>query len=106
MPIPKPKAEETKNEYVGRCMSEISGEYPQDQAVAICISTYDRKELSKQKFSDPLRRVQSKLNFDKKFEGINLAPQGEEGPCWVGYEQIGTKILDGREVPNCVPIKD
>jgi hypothetical protein len=29
----------------------------------------------------------------------------ESGPCWEGYEQIGTKILDGREVPNCVPIK-
>jgi hypothetical protein len=30
----------------------------------------------------------------------------DEGPCWEGYEQIGTKILDGREVPNCVPIKE
>ena len=26
--------------------------------------------------------------------------------CWDGYEAIGTKILDGREVPNCVPIKE
>ena len=26
-------------------------------------------------------------------------------PCWDGYEQIGTKIKDGKEVPNCVPIK-
>lgn len=26
-------------------------------------------------------------------------------PCWEGYEQIGTKMLNGREVPNCVPIK-
>ena len=25
-------------------------------------------------------------------------------PCWDGYEQIGTKIKDGKEVPNCVPI--
>jgi hypothetical protein len=29
----------------------------------------------------------------------------EDGPCWNGYEQIGTKMLDGKEVPNCVPIK-
>ena len=28
-----------------------------------------------------------------------------KGTCWKGYEPIGTKILDGREVPNCVPIK-
>ena len=26
-------------------------------------------------------------------------------PCWDGYEQIGTKIKDGKEVPNCVPIE-
>ena len=26
-------------------------------------------------------------------------------PCQPGYEAIGTKIKDGREVPNCVPVK-
>lgn len=26
-------------------------------------------------------------------------------PCWKGYQQVGTKIKDGRKVPNCVPIK-
>ncbi len=26
-------------------------------------------------------------------------------PCQPGYEAIGTKIKDGREVPNCVPIQ-
>ena len=43
-------------------------------------------------------------------------PQGDEGhpdmyagledACWEGYEPIGTKILDGREVPNCVPVNE
>jgi hypothetical protein len=28
-----------------------------------------------------------------------------EDACWEGYEPIGTKEIDGREVPNCVPIK-
>jgi len=27
-------------------------------------------------------------------------------PCWDGYEQIGTKTVDGKEVPNCVPLED
>jgi len=27
-----------------------------------------------------------------------------KAPCWDGYEQIGTKIKDGKEVPNCVPL--
>ena len=28
-----------------------------------------------------------------------------EDACWPGYEAIGTKMLNGREVPNCVPIE-
>jgi hypothetical protein len=27
----------------------------------------------------------------------------EDGPCWKGYEQIGMKTKNGKEVPNCVP---
>jgi hypothetical protein len=30
---------------------------------------------------------------------------GLEDACWEGYEAIGTKIVNGREVPNCVPIE-
>ncbi len=41
-----------------------------------------------------------KINKSNKFE------EGEmENNCWDGYEPYGTKILDGKEVPNCVPIK-
>ncbi len=29
-----------------------------------------------------------------------------KAPCWDGYEQIGTKIKDGKEVPNCVPLEE
>ena len=25
-------------------------------------------------------------------------------PCWKGYKQIGTKMKDGKKVPNCVKI--
>jgi len=27
-----------------------------------------------------------------------------KAPCWDGYEQYGTKMKNGREVPNCVPL--
>lgn len=30
----------------------------------------------------------------------------EEAPCWDGYEAIGNKMKDGKEVPNCVPIDE
>jgi hypothetical protein len=27
----------------------------------------------------------------------------KQAACWKGYEQVGMKMLNGREVPNCVP---
>lgn len=27
----------------------------------------------------------------------------EAGPCWKGYKQVGMKMKNGKEVPNCVP---
>lgn len=27
----------------------------------------------------------------------------KDTPCWKGYEMIGTKKKNGKEVPNCVP---
>jgi hypothetical protein len=30
----------------------------------------------------------------------------EENPCWKGYEQVGMKEKDGKQVPNCVPVKE
>jgi hypothetical protein len=105
MPIPKPTASETQNDYVGRCMSEISGEYPQDQAVAICISTYQRDNMKKIKSMD--KKAMARIKYDTNFRGINLAPleKGPNDPCWENYVQVGTKIVDGREVPNCVPFE-
>ena len=26
-----------------------------------------------------------------------------DDPCWSGYQMVGTKIKDGKEVPRCVP---
>ena len=26
-----------------------------------------------------------------------------EDPCWSGYQMVGMKKKDGKEVPNCVP---
>lgn len=33
-----------------------------------------------------------------------LFNQGGNLPCWEGYEMIGMKMKNGKEVPNCVPI--
>ena len=30
----------------------------------------------------------------------------ESNPCWAGYKQLGTKLKNGKTVPNCVPIAE
>jgi hypothetical protein len=100
MPIPKPTGAESEEEYVGRCIKEIYDEYGQEQSAAICYNTY-RKETN----MSGERLVASKIKQMKKYRGIYLE-EGLEGACWEGYEAIGTKMLDGREVPNCVPVKE
>ena len=37
----------------------------------------------------------------KKFKAFK---KEEDSPCWPGYKQVGTKMKNGKEVPNCVPI--
>ena len=30
----------------------------------------------------------------------------ETNPCWDGYDMIGMKDKEGKEVPNCVPVEE
>lgn len=102
MPVDKPKAGETQEEYLAYCIpAEINAGYEQDQAAAICYETY-RKETG----MSGVNLIASKLR-EIQYKGIKLAEgDGLEDSCWDGYEAIGTKVLDGRTVPNCVPIKN
>jgi hypothetical protein len=43
---------------------------------------------------------------DKIKRGYEPVVNEEQGPCWKGYQQIGMKKKNGKEVPNCVPIKE
>lgn len=104
MPIPTPKSEETEQEFVSRCIGEIYDEYGQEQSAAICYNTY-RSETNMTRES----KIVSQLR-ELNYRGIDLTKlaedEGLEGACWDGYVAIGMKELDGRMVPNCVPIKE
>ena len=57
---------------------------------------------------DIIRKVYQDMSSQKKDCGCKKKKfqEGEmENPCWEGYEPYGTKILDGKEVPNCVPVE-
>ena len=36
-------------------------------------------------------------------ELLSETDEKDENPCWDGYEMIGMKTKNGKEVPNCVP---
>ena len=81
---------ESESDYVSRCMgsSQMISEFPdEEQRAAVCYSTYERKDefdcgcMEKEEFIEP-------------------------NPCQSGYVAYGTKIKDGKEVPNCIPLEN
>ena len=77
-PIPSPEAGEDKKDFITRCMKAIGGENKsEEQKLAICYAQIEHKNEMKD----------------------------AADPCWKGYEQVGEKMLNGKKVPNCVPIK-
>ena len=68
MPVDKPKAGETQEEYLAYCIpAEINAGYEQDQASAICYETY-RKETG----MSGVNLIASKLR-EIQYKGIKLA---------------------------------
>jgi hypothetical protein len=111
MPVDKPKAGESRQDYLNYCIPiEVEAGKEQSVAAAICNSYYDKDKMSKIK--DTTSKVMAKVAYDTKYKGIYLGqilPNGEyefEDPCTEGYEQYGMKDMDGREVPNCIPIDE
>lgn len=101
MPV-NPEKGEREEDFISRCIAEeVSAGYENTQAAAICYSYWRKDKMSK--ITDTTEKVMAKVAYDTDFKGINLLAEGLEDACWEGYVAIGTKMLDGREVPNCVP---
>jgi hypothetical protein len=66
----------------------------------------NRKEIAKEIIRDFALEGVS-YDYDDFLNRLGLTDFGFDfpsGTCWEGYEPYGTKIVDGREVPNCVPV--
>ena len=86
MPI-NVKSGENHDEFIGRCMSEESSSFPDEsQRYAVCESYWRESKMSSQ---------------EKMVNKMNKQQQELEGACWPNYIQVGTKIKNGREVPDC-----
>jgi hypothetical protein len=92
----KPKAGETEQEFVSRCIGVLVGDegYEQDQAAAICYSTFEEKMAEVELY------YEGEDVFRLSEDEFDLAI--EPNPCWEGYEPYGLKD-DG--TPNCIPVK-
>ena len=67
-----------------------------DQVFDFMMNTFKGQDSHKDVTADV---DQFSLNEDGKMES------GEKDPCWKGYEMVGKKMKNGKEVPNCVPKK-
>jgi hypothetical protein len=98
------KSGETEDQFIGRCMSIENESFPDEaQRYAVCKSIWDRGKMKSAKGT--AQKVKLKYDYIQNFKGINLEEGGLENACWEGYVAIGTKELNGREVPNCVPVE-
>jgi len=96
------KSNETEDQFITRCMSVESESFPDEaQRYAVCKSIWERGKMKSAKGT--AQKVKLKYDYIQNFKGINLQEGGLENACWDGYIAIGTKELNGREVPNCVP---
>lgn len=96
----EPQAGESQSDFMGRCVSAMIDEgKDQDQAVAMCISMYEQK-FGLDTSGLPPYVEQTPGKKTKMAEEKDLSDACDEG-----YEAYGLKELDGRMVPNCVPIQ-
>jgi hypothetical protein len=64
MPLPNRRKDETKKEYIGRCISSISDEYERSQSIAICISKSEEK-MSESDFGEEIFVLKPKKNENR-----------------------------------------
>ena len=98
-----------------------------DKSVQDADTIEEETGVEKRRFS--LKQIDGKEAYETKEEAIKVAEEMGCGgyhehevdgvtyympcetheelkaPCWDGYEQYGTKIKDGKEVPNCVKME-
>ena len=92
MPIPSPNRFKDKDSFIQACMDvEIGSGKPQDQAFAICNTTWENRNMTTQ------QRVNKKI-ADLSKEQELITPN----PCQAGYIAIGLKPGRNGMVPNCV----
>jgi len=87
--------------------SEVSDEI---KAIADRMSEKEIEDYAKTKhkglpkMKEQLRKIVREIMREQAISEMNeVSINEDENPCWDGYEMVGMKMKDGKEVPNCVP---
>jgi hypothetical protein len=78
-------------------VEKVEQKYPEYTVAPFSVSLNESKSMYKDKpdWGTP--------ESTKKAKKMTPGEVGEAGPCWAGYKQVGTKMKNGKAVPNCVP---
>ena len=71
---------------------------PSDMAVEMPFESAYKGSLAKH-LTKNLQEKSKKIN-DKE---VDEAQKTDDDPCWKNYKMVGTKKMNGKQVPNCVP---
>ena len=84
----------------------IEHEHTKDKDLATDIALQHLDEIPD--YYTRLKKMEASAKKEhKKFKDVTEAKKMKgEDPCWKGYEMIGKKKKNGKEVPNCVPVKE
>jgi len=61
------------------------------------------KKINKEEVANTGGKDKSEKNYKDWKSTNNTSVNEDENPCWKGYEMVGMKTKNGKEVPNCVP---
>jgi hypothetical protein len=50
-----------------------------------------------------LQHLEEIPEYYTRLKKMETQAESYDDPCWKGYTQVGTKMKNGKEVPNCVP---
>jgi hypothetical protein len=94
-------------------MLEDNSEYEKDQYKFLPIDNVSRDGNMEKKYlrlQDYIRnrtRISPKMwtDVNERIKDMIREVASKKKACWRGYEQIGMKEKNGKQVPNCVPKK-
>lgn len=102
LPMVREKAEsKAQQRAAGLALAAKRGEYPVSKLKGAAKEMYNMSEADLEDYAGTEHEGLPKKVSEKKKKKSLKNP--EDNPCWKGYKPVGTKKVNGKTVPNCVP---